>query len=166
MQVFLKNLPLPRPLPETGREKSLAPPSSFGKGAGGLGVFLATLQNQFQNPLQLMSHLGIRESHYLEPEFGKRGIALCIRLALLFVNRSIQFHDQSRPVAVEIDNISTNDLLPSKVKTAQTIGPNMIPESFLSDRHVSTKLLGSLDFGRIDASTADDVLDRRTAHGN
>ena len=58
---------------------------------------------------------------------GQRGFPPFIFLFLQIVDIAIHFNDQSRLMAIEIDNKSLNNLLTSKPNT-QLIGADLLPQ--------------------------------------
>src|SRR5262249_14160496 len=86
-------------------------------------------------------------------------ISLGVRLPLLLVNQTINFHNASRSMAVEINDKAIDTLLPPKVKARQAVGSEVLPKGLLLRGHLAAELLGRLDLHLFNPLTDDDVRD-------
>jgi hypothetical protein len=108
---------------------------------------------------QSSHHLIISKSDHPQPQRGQHLLPPFIFLFLQVVDIAIHFNNQPRPVAIEVNDESLNDLLPPKVDS-QLIRPKFLPQEFLGGSHLTAQFFGTLKFLRGDFLIRDDVFDR------
>jgi hypothetical protein len=71
-------------------------------------------------------------------------ISLRIVFRKLFVNRSVHLDYDPRGMAIEVNNKSCDDLLPSEVQAVEAVGAEMSPQVSLRFGHLAAQLLCAL----------------------
>jgi hypothetical protein len=73
----------------------------------------------------------IRDAHDLQPKTAQDCVAFGVCIGLTVVDRTIDFDDQTGPMAVEIDDELAGDLLPAKVHSLKPVCSQFLPEDRL-----------------------------------
>jgi hypothetical protein len=78
-------------------------------------------------------------------------------LHVILMHSAIYLDREFRSVAIEIDDVSLDDLLTPEVKTVRRIAAQSDPEPSLRNRHFTAELLGEKELLRMNPLTAYDV---------
>lgn len=91
-------------------------------------------------------HFMVGDTQDAEPARGKDRVALSISIALLVVNRAVNFDNEAGGVAIEINYETAKDMLAPEVKTHVVMAAQVLPENTFLWSHISTQRASPLSF--------------------
>ena len=125
-------------------------PGPFPTREGVRGAFLAEAIDLFEDLLQLVFDLFVREADDFDPVFPDEPGAFAVVFLLSQMDAAIGFDDQCGGMAVEVCEEAADDLLAAEVPAVQTVGAQALPEHLLGPGHLPAQLLHPPDLRAAD----------------
>jgi hypothetical protein len=107
----------------------------------GLGCVPQGITDQMNHPRQVITDRMIRHSQHANPEAGQVGVAQVIVALLVAMRTAVNFHHQTRLMAVEVDDVRSERLL-SPEMDAQAVAAQLLPHDALFRSHVLAQFGG------------------------
>ena len=82
-----------------------------------------------------VEHRVIRNSKYPYPDASDRVVARFVVLPLLLMHTAIELDRQFGGIAIKVNDVPVDHLLPAEMKTVQRISAKSLPKSALRRRH-------------------------------